>query len=203
MKLIYTKQQILDRVKMLDKRVREMTDEQLDLLLDRGYSLLTSQYGSSFSDEEVIDLTPYYEAGELQLTLDIEEDVIDIYDLYLTVEGLDKLAYPQGIRKVRDDRCVYRDNRYNGRVHIDLDVRRGEDYTNAVIKYYYTPNSSTEAIYVDSVTLTALEYAFATAIYSYLKDADSKVAAWNDMIAIGDSIPRPPEDAPEQVAAIF
>ncbi len=207
MKLVFTYDQIVDRLKAVDKRVETMSEAQINLLMDRGYSILVSQYGYAFTNEDVVELDEYYASDELKLTFDVEDDVVDVYDLYLTEEGLSRDLYPQGIRQEKSEKFIYRDNRYVGRVHADLNGSENSDGTgqfdNAVVKYCFTPTHSTESIMVASITMTALEFAFSAAIYSYVKDHDSKDMALADMMAVGSSIPMPPEDEVEQVRSIF
>ena len=203
MKNKFTHDDIVARMKAIDKRVETMTPALVDTLMDRGYALLVSQYGYSFTNEDVVSLDEYYTAGELLLSLDVEDDVVDIYSLYVTRESLDKDVYKHGICREYNERYVYRDNRYSGRVHVDLNGTTTNQFDNVVIKYCYTPKSTDDDIMLDSITMTALEYAFATAIYSYVKDSDSKKEAAADMIAIGSSITMPPEDEETQVRSIF
>jgi len=201
MKLKFTKEQIVARIKMIDKRVEQLSVEQIDILIDRGYSILTSQYGYAFADEEVVSMQPFYDSGELLLTLDVQDDVVDVYDLYLTQENLSKSIYMHGIKQVRDESLVYRDNRSVGRVHVDVQDN-AEVYDNVVIKYTYTPQATDDDIYVDSITMTTLEYAWASAIYSYMKDTKSMEASAKSMLAVGSGITMI-EDEVEQVSSIF
>ncbi|RKY55370.1 MAG: hypothetical protein DRP93_03465, partial [Candidatus Neomarinimicrobiota bacterium] len=100
------------------------TDEKIDNIINRGYAELSTVSKRVFSNEEIIDLTPYYEASELQLTLDIEEDVTEVYNLYTTIEGDRSTSIcqrvEQGIGMYVNSDVSYRDNRSIGRIHVDL-----------------------------------------------------------------------------------
>ena len=91
------------RLKKLDKRIAQLPNEDLLEIITDGFAEV-STIGMFFSDEEVIDMKPYYEVGEMQLTLDIEEDVTQIYDYYLTQENQAFDVNYHGIRKLQDSR---------------------------------------------------------------------------------------------------
>ena len=205
MKVSYPKQYFIDRIKMQDKRAAVLEDAIIDNIINDGFAEV-STVGMFFSDEEVVSMAPYYAAGETLLTLDIEEDVTAIYDYYLTDENESFLDYEHGIKKMQhsnfrmldgsDVNSMYLDNRYNGRVHIDLSkVRKNVIVDNAVIKYYYIPTASSDNFYMDAQTRLATESAMASAMYDYLHDverASQKRAQFTrQAMAI---IPEDPED---------
>ncbi len=202
MKNKYTQADMIARFKMLDVRAKKLTDDQIMVLMDRAYGNLSAMFGYAFSDEEVVNMDQYYANGELKLSLDVEEDVIDIYDLYLTEEN--QSAYLHGIKETRDENQVYRDNRYSGRLHIDLThsvtipssgIDDGEGrYDNCVVKYFYTPVTTVDDIYMDSITYTALEQAWQVVLSDYVKDEKGKAEALTDMMRLGSKITMPPED---------
>jgi len=127
MKNRYTPEDIIDAVKSLDTRAARLESDQITNVINDGYAELCTII-QAFSNEEVVDLQPFYDTGEQQVTLDIEEDVSEIYDLYLTIENKSKTSFDHGIRKIRDENIIYKDNRYNGRVHLDFDLLQEEHH---------------------------------------------------------------------------
>jgi len=182
MKVEYTKEYFVNRIKNLDVRAKKLSDDDIDNILNDGFAEI-STIGMLFSDEEVIDMADYYSNGEKQLTLDIEEDVTQIYDYYLTNESQASDIFYHGIQKLQDSRfkrldnsdqnSMWKDNRYNGRVHINLDeVPNNIIVENAIIKYFYIPTSSSTSYYMDSQTRLATESAMGAAMYEYLHDVE-------------------------------
>ncbi len=194
MKKAYVPDMLIDAVKNLDVRAQKLSDTQINLIIDDGYTELCSII-QAFSNEEIVSLQIFYDEGEEKVTLDVEEDVNEIYDLYLTIENQDKAEYDYGIKKIRDKRVIYKDNRYNGRVHLDFELLT-EVVDNAVIKYYYTPTSSTETVYMDAQTWLALKSALGVALYDTLHDVErngqKRAEATRRARAI---LPELPEDA--------
>jgi len=199
---------------MQDKRAADLSTEVIDNILNDGFAEV-STIGMFFSDEEVVSMAPYYAAGELVLTLDVEEDVTSIYDYYLTQEGKSDENYEHGIKKFQysnfrmidntDVNSMYLDSRYNGRVHVDLTkVRKNEIVDNAVIKYYYIPTSASDTYEMDAQTRLATESAMASALYDYLHDverASQKRAQFTrQALAI---VPQDPEDLNKDRVSLF
>ena len=119
----------------------------------------------------------------------------EIYDLYLTIEDLDKNTYDYGIRKIRDAKIIYRDNRYNGRVHIDFTTLT-EIVNNAVIKYYYVPTNTSDTVYMDAQTWLAFKSALGVALYDTLHDVERNGQKRAEMARRAKAIlPTMPEDA--------
>ena len=194
MKKPYSPSMVLEAVKSLDVRAPKLTSEQLNAVINDGYTELCTII-QAFSDEEVVSLKPFYDGEETLITLDVEEDVSEIYDLYLTQEGKDKYEYDYGIKKIRDKKVIYRDNRYNGRVHIDLELLT-DKVDNAVIKYYYVPNYNTETVYMDSQTWLALKSAFGAALFDTLHDVERNGQKRAEMLRRARAVlPSMPEDA--------
>ncbi len=194
MKKAYTPDMILDVVKLLDTRADRLTDTQLNLIIDDGYTELCTII-QAFSNEEIVNLDPFYDGGEEKVTLDIEEDVNEIYDLYLSIESADPETYDYGIQKIRDKRIIYKDNRYNGRVHIDFQLMTNRA-DNAVLKYYYTPTSTSETVYMDAQTWLAFKSSLGVALYDTLHDVERNGQKRAEMTRRARAIlPSMPEDA--------
>ena len=194
MKKSYTPEDIVAVTKSLDKRTLTLSETAISNIIDDGYTELCTII-QAFSDEEIVSLDQFYEANENLVMLDIEEDVSEIYDLYLTVEGQDKETYDYGIKKIRDAKVLYKDNRYNGRVHIDFDTLT-ETADNAVLKYYYVPTHTTETVYMDAQTWLAFKSALGVALYSTLHDVERNGQRRAEMTRRARAImPDLPEDA--------
>ncbi len=194
MKKAYTPEDIVTAVKNLDVRTQKLSDTSLSTIVDDAYTELCTIV-QVFSDEEIVNLDSFYEGNETLVTLDIEEDVSEIYDLYLTIENQDKDEYDYGIRKIRDSKVIYKDNRYNGRVHIDFETLT-EKTNNAVLKYYYVPTSTTETVYMDAQTWLAFKSALGVALYDTLHDVERNGQKRAEMTRRAKAImPSTPEDA--------
>ncbi len=206
MKTEYTRANIVAFIKNLDTRAQKFTDEKIDDIINRGYAELSTVSKRIFSNEEVAALEPYYESGELQITVDVEEDVTEIYDLYTTIEGdRDKSICQrtiQGIGMYVDNDVAYRDNRYVGRVHLSLDTL-DEVFDNVVVKYYYTPTAVTDSVYMDSQTYLAWTDAMWAATNYFLKDIEGEAQKRNSMGRTSKSMTQEPEDIPEHARALF
>ena len=194
MKVAYSPEKVLEAVKSLDTRAAKLPDDKLNNIIDDGYTELCAVI-QAFSNEDVISLEPFYTAGETKITLDIEEDVTEIYDLYLTKEDEDKNVYDYGIKKNRDHRVIYKDNRYNGRVHVDLDILTTL-MDNIVIKYYYVPTHTSKIVYMDAQTWLAFKSALGVALYDHLHDVERNGQKRAETIRRARAIiPELPEDA--------
>lgn len=203
----YTRETIVSFVKGLDTRARTFTDDQINNVINRGYAELMTQSKRIFSDQDIIPLDDYYDIGEMKVTLDVDVDVTEIYDLYVTIEGDDRLKdraneVIQGIGIVRHNDLAYRDNRYTGRFHLDLDST-DEVFDNAIVKYYYTPSASDEIVYMDAQTYLAFTDAMWAATNYFLKDIEGEAQKRASMIRTSESITQGPEDIPTSDRAMF
>jgi len=208
MKREYTKQDIVNVVKRSDKRTETLTDDQIDDVINFAYAEL-STVARLFTDEAIIPVVDYYNAGEMLFTIDVEDDVVYIYDLYLTNENQDFELYEHGIEKITDINAIYRDNRETGRVHINLAQARSETNAevivdNIIVKYFFTPHSTTESIFMDQPTFLALKNALSTALYDYMNDVERSMQKLSAMKRTGlAAIPNDPEDLLEGKPSMF
>ena len=189
----YTKDFIFDTVKLMDTRAKKLTDEEIHAVIDDGYSEMAAIY-HLFSNQEVIDLAPIYESQEVKFTIEIEEDVVDVYEIYLTVENQSFDLYEHGIKKIDDRNAIYSDNRMMGVVHINLS-QTDEVCDNAVIKYFYTPDSTDEVVYMDKPTFLAAKNAFHASLLDKFHDTErymQKLAAVKR--TVNAAIPKDPHD---------
>lgn len=164
-----TRTEIETLIKNLDTRAKTFTSDEFDYVINMGYAEL-STFNHLFYNEEIVSLADQYEAGELSFVMDIEEDVAFIYDLYLAKESSDE-SLLDGIKKERTKRAIYKDERYAGRVHVNLD-NADTSYENAVIKYSFTPRATSEHLYIDQQTYLALRDAFSCSLYNKLGDVE-------------------------------
>lgn len=211
MKTKYTRDSINTFIRGLDVRAKTMSDSQLDNVINRGYAELMTVSSRLFSNEDVVSLDEYYEAGETKLSFDLEDDATEVYDLYLTIESDDvNKTYcdevVQGIGICRNKNVVYRDNRYIGRVHIDLDTKYySNDYKfdNCLVKYYYTPKATDDDVMMSAqVWLTFTDAMWASLNY-FLKDVESESQKRASMTRTSAAVKDVPEDIPDRSRAVF
>lgn len=204
MKQQYSKADMIELIKTLDTRAEKLSDAKLDIILNMGFAELET-VAKLFSGEEVIAMDNFYTSGETLITLDIEEDVSAIYDMYLTVENLNKDEYLYGIKQIRDKGCIYPDNRYMGRVHINLaDTPEGEVIDNAVIKYFYVPKATNTYFYMDQPTYLATINAMGAALYDVLNDVARSQQKRAAMVRTATAItPYNPEDLIQTKPSMF
>jgi len=189
------REQLVSLINGFDVRAKKFTEEQYNEVIDFAFAEM-STIARLFSNEEVVSTKEFYDNNELIYTLDIQEDVVYVYDLYLTKENQDFNTYKHGIRKIRDENVVYKDNREVGRIHVDL-TKHNEQlvFDNVVIKYFYTPQSTSEDIYLDQPTYLALKYALGMSLYELLNDVDRSMKKFSAMKrAALSAIPNDPED---------
>ena len=175
MKRAYTREEIVTIVKGYDVRAQTLDSSKIDTVLDQAYAELCTVV-QAFSNEEVVDVATYRDVGEYKFTLDIVEDVTSIYDLYVTIEN-EHSSFSHGIQEIRDDQVIWQDNRYNGRVHIDLSrmPNAGSQADSIVIKYYYVPVATSETVYLDAQTMLAFKNAIGVALTDQLKDIEGNI----------------------------
>ena len=195
MKRLYTRDMIVNVVKSYDVRAKKLDDDQIDLVIDQAYAEMCTIV-QAFSDEEVIPVQDFRDTGETKFMLDIEEDVNAIYDLYVTIEQKDS-GYDHDIQKIRNNQVIWKDNRYDGRAHVDLSkMTNSQDADNVVLKYYFTPVASRDSVYMDSQTMLAFRNAIGMALYDTVHDvqrSEQKRAALDR--TANAIIPSTPEDA--------
>jgi len=203
----YTKEQITTFLKDLDIRAKEFSKEKLDSIINRGYAELTTVSKTMFSGEEVVPLDEYYTVNETKLSLDIEDDVTEVYDLYVTIEkdNTDKSICQdviQGVGIYRNNDLAYRDNRYVGRFHLDLSAK-DVVFDNVVVKYYYTPKATDEDVYMDSQVYLAFQDAIWAALNYFVKDVEGEAQKRASMSRTSKSTTQEPEDTEFASRAIF
>jgi len=209
MKTEYTRDTINVFIRGLDVRAKTLTDAQLNGVIDRGYGELMTTSLRLFSNEDVVSLNEYYEVGETRLTFDVEDDATEVYDVYTTIEGDRDKSYceevVQGVGICRNNDVAYRDNRYVGRVHLDLTTDTNPDlvYDNCVVKYYYTPKASDDAVMMSSQVYVTFQDAMWASLNYFLKDVESETQKRASMERTSKAIARVPEDIPERGRAVF
>ncbi len=207
MKNKYTRIEILAFLKGLDTRAKSLTDAQMDNVINRGYAELLTTSKRIFSNEEVVSLDPFYESGESKITLEVEDDATEIYDIYTTIEG-DRSSYApaqevvQGVGIYRNTDFAFRDNRAIGRFHLDLDAY-DEKFDNVIVKYYYTPKATDEDVYMDAQTYLSWTDAMWAAMNYFLKDVEGEAQKRASMHRTSKSMTQDPEDVPQSQRAIF
>ena len=203
----YTREDIVAFIRDLDVRARDISDTKIDNIIDRGYAELTTVSKRLFSNEDVVHIADYTADGENKFTLDVEDDVTEIYDLYATIENDDVSQdicqeVIQGIGIYRNNNMVFRDNRYLGRFHVDL-TAVDEEFDNIVCKYYYTPKATGEDVYMDSQVYLAFQDAMWAALNYFMKDIEGESQKRASMQRTSQSTTQEPEDIPTEQRAIF
>ena len=207
MKNTYSRDDIVTFVKNLDVRAQKFTDAQIDNVINRGYAELTAVSRRVFSNEDVVNLTEYYENGELDFSLEVEDDCTEIYDLYLTLEGDKADSAPiveQGVGIYKNSEVLYRDNRNTGTIHIKLsDLGTDTVFDNIVVKYFYTPTATDDSVYMTSQTYLAWQDAMWAATNYFLKDVESESQKRASLGRTSQSMVLAPEDETGQDRAVF
>ena len=211
MKTKYTRDEINTFIRGLDVRAKTLSDTQLDNVVNRGYAELMTVSSRLFSNEEVISLDEYYESGETKLSFDVEDDATEVYDVYTTIEGdeTDKTycdEVVQGIGIYRNNDVAYRDNRYVGRVHLDLDTPSysgSTQFDNCIVKYYYTPRSTDEDVMMSSQVWATFTDAMWASLNYFLKDVESESQKRASMERTSAAVMEVPEDIPDRGRAVF
>jgi len=203
----YTRAEIVAFIKSLDSRAREFDDAKIDTIINRGYAELNTVSKRLFSNEEVIALEDYYNSSETKFTMDIEDDVTEIYDIYVTLEdeNTDRSicqAIVNNIGIYRNHDIAYRDNRYLGRFNIDL-TTDDNIYDNVVVKYYYTPKATDEGVFMDSQVYLAFQDAMWAALNYFQRDIEGEAQKRASMERTSKSTTQEPEDIPTRSRAIF
>jgi len=201
----YTRAEIVSFIKDLDTRAQKLSDAKIDSVINRGYAELMTTSKQLFSNEEVVALDEYYAAGEKKVSLDINEDVTEIYDIYFTIEDEDNSICQevvQGIGIYRNNNAIYRDNRYVGRFHFDLS-EVNEVFDNVISKYYYTPKATDADVFMSTQVYLAFQDAIWAALNYFLKDVDGESQKRASMARTSKSATQEPEDVPERSRSIF
>jgi len=172
MKRQIRKEEVILKIKLLDTRLKNISAETMDTIIDNGFAEILALI-QPFTNEIIEPLDSHYELGENRFQINIDDDVSDIYDLYLTKEDADKAMFPNGVIKFRDKSLIWRDDQRNDIVHIDLTYNKlMTKYDNAVVKYFYEPNSQFTELSVESALYVALDTAFSIAAYDMLNDVE-------------------------------
>ena len=167
-----TRAEVVKMISTLENtRTAKFTEDDYNYVIDMGYAELAT-VNHVFYNEEVVSMDEYYASGELKISLEVEDDVAFVYDLYLTREDKSSDIFSHGIEKVRNTNAIYKDNRQTGMFHIDLSKVKDGKVDNAIIKYAFTPEATTEIIYIDQQTYLAMRDAFGCALYNRLNDVE-------------------------------
>jgi len=175
-----TREDITEYIKRLDKRAISLTSQQITDIITSGFGEL-STYKFPFSGETVVNLKPYMDAGEEKITIEIEEDVHSVYDLYVTLHSTQKvdfvdsndemhgtpISYETGLHRLK--KMIYRDDFDTSKVHIQL-KNAPLNVQNAVIRYHYFPTENFTELYTNAQGRLAIQYAMASCLYDYLHD---------------------------------
>ncbi len=158
-------------IKRLDTRCKKYDDAKFDEVIDKAFG----EMPDIFTDEDALEVTGYIDDGVKKMSYDIERDVSYIYDAFLSEDSRNAVT--------NSDLMVEVDPRVKGRVNIDFSsqVDMYGHYSNhpgfngttpkiLIAKYYYTPTSTFDEIYMDRDAQVVLYTALKVAAYSDLHD---------------------------------
>ncbi len=172
MKMKVTKEALLEYMYALDTRADRLSTEKLDLILTAGFAELCT-ISNPFTATDETDLAPYYSSGENVFTIDLKENTVDIYDLYLNIKDETETLFEHGEVKNRDTNRIWRDGQMINIVHVNLiDEQFYATYDNAVVKYAYIPDADFDDMYLSIDVYLALQAAMATSLYNILHDVE-------------------------------
>jgi hypothetical protein len=167
-----TKEEIVNKLKLLDTRIKTLSEPSIDMILNNGFAELLA-YIQPFTAEVIEPLEPHYLLGESTFVINIPFDVTYAYDLYLEKEGLDKSIFNEGKIKDRDQNVIWKDPHDDSIINVDLSYDKfNVSFDNAVVKFFYIPNADFVEISIGSDVYNALDTAFAVAAYDYLNDSE-------------------------------
>jgi len=173
MKRRVTKESLVSYIKTLDKRFNNFTDEEVDEVLNDGFAELCTIV-QPFASQVTESLSDYYEFGETVFDINIQEDVSDVYDFYLSKENQDESIFDHGVYKNRDKNRIYKDAQNSDLIHVDISYDKyGLIYELAVVKYFYIPTSNFDELFIGSDVYLALKAAFALSSFEYVQDVEN------------------------------
>ncbi len=195
MKRKITKVQMVEYMTDLDTRCKKWDDAHFDRAINNGFAELAT-VANPFTNELNESLQTYYEHGELVFTLNLPEDVTNVYDLYVMKTANTFNVWKHDEEKCRDEDVIWRSNSSNQIINVDLtkDVQR-RVFETAVVKYFYIPTADFDEIYIANDVYLALESAIAAATYDMLHDIEKASQQRAAFTRKGQSLLEPyPED---------
>ena len=203
MKREILKTELIDYIKSLDTRAESFTNKEIDDILINSFGEF-STVSKSITNRFIVNLDPYYESGEIKFTIQLKEDVIYIYDLYLVKETDDLLLSKNGEYQYRDDNMIWRDPQKRDTFHVNLiDQKFGLRYDLAYCEYVYIPtNTDFDSIYMHNDAFIAFRDALAATVYDYLRDDEFASKKRSEMVrkasSIADIYPEDYEHPPKE-----
>jgi hypothetical protein len=182
MKRIITKDDLINYMKVLDTRVRKLDADVIDQIIIDSFAEF-STVSNSISNRYIVDLKPYYDAGETKFNIQIPEDVVFIYDLYLAKSTDDLLLSEHGEYHVRDESVIWADAQKRDVFHVNLeDQKYGQSYDLAYAEYIYIPHDANfTEIYMHTDAYNAYRDALSASAYDYLHDDEKALMKRSEM----------------------
>ena len=187
MKRKITREEIETFLKELDTRMKTWDKPKLDRAIGNGFAELNT-VAQPFVMETTVDLKEYYDNNEYKFVINLTENSIDIYDMYLATFGIDEFFADHSEEKERDINRIYRDPKNTNLVNVNLSTEDGGVFDNAVVKYFYIPKAEFDDLYINHDVYLTLENAMAAAAYDMLHDTDSAGKKRAAMARTGTSI---------------
>ena len=171
MKRKITKSLIVDLIRDLDQRSERWSDEKVDRAIQEGFSELCTIVQPFYRDVTV-ELDEYYESGETKFIMNIPDDSIHVYDMYLIHEVQEKGDH-HGETKYRNEALIYRDSKNPDVIHVDINgLDLATKFDTAVAKYFYIPNPEFDFIFMSNDVWLALKEAISASVYDMLNDVE-------------------------------
>ena len=166
-----TKIELIEFIKRLDTRAKKFETEKFDEVIDKAFG----EMSNIFTDEDALQVEQYTADKVIKLSYDVERDVSYIYDAFLSEDSRNAIT--------NTDLMVEVDPRLKGRINVDFSSQvdmygkysshsgyNGTTPKILVVKYYYTPTSEFEKIYMDKDVQVVLHTALKVAVYNDLHD---------------------------------
>lgn len=171
MKRKITKKDLVLVLNDLDHRTEDWDERKIDRCINNAFAELAT-IQSFFSSDVSVELDDYYESGETKFIMNLDNDSVSIYDLYLVEQTTDR-DDRHGEIKHRDKALIWRDSKNLDVVNVNIcGLDTNATYSTAVAKYFYTPTADFKDIYVSNNVYLALDSALGSTMYDMMNDVE-------------------------------
>ena len=194
MKRKVTKEDLVLALNDLDHRTESWDEKKIDRCINNGFAELCTVQ-NFFATDVSVELDDYYDSGETKFIVNLDDDSLSIYDLYLVEVTTDK-GELHGEIKHRSENLIWRDTKDVDIAHVNLNgLNCNNVYSTAVVKYFYVPTSDFKDMYISNNVYLALNNALAATMYDMMNDVERSGQKRAAMERTGQSIPEYlPED---------
>lgn len=187
MKRNISKAELTTFITELDTRMKTWDEPKIDRAINNGFAELNT-ISQPFMSESNTSLIDYYELLEYRFTIEPEDDIVSIYDMYLMRQDQDELFNLHGEEKDRDPNRIFKDPNNNNIINVDLNTEDGSVYDFAVVKYFYVPTADFDNLFVSQEVYIAIEASIAAAAYDMVHDIEAASQKRSAMKRLGMSI---------------